>query len=48
MLSETDEVKQIKNIDLIFRVCIPLYFLQNVKKRNGEDIDYIKAILMNT
>ena len=27
MLNETDEVKQARNIDLIFRVCIPLYFL---------------------
>ena len=47
MLSETDEVKQAKNIDLIFRVCIPLYFLQDVKNRNGEETETIKDILMS-
>jgi hypothetical protein len=47
MLDETDEVKQVKNIDFIFRVCVPLYFLQDVRTRNGEETDTIKAILMN-
>ena len=47
MLDETDEVKQVKNIDFIFRVCIPLYFLQDVRHRNGEETESIRAILMS-
>jgi hypothetical protein len=47
MLHETDEIKQVKNIDFIFRVCIPLYFLQDVRHRNGEETESIKAILMS-
>ena len=39
MLNETDEIKQIKNVDFIFRVCIPLYFLYDVKTRNGEEAE---------
>jgi hypothetical protein len=48
MLDETDEVKQVKNIDFIFRVCIPLYFLQDVRHRSGEETESIRAILMST
>jgi hypothetical protein len=47
MLNETDEVKQVKNIDFIFRVCIPLYFLADVRTRSGEEAETIQAILMN-
>lgn len=39
MLDETDEIKQIKNVDFIFRVCIPLYFLYDAKTRNGEEAE---------
>lgn len=48
MLNETDEAKQIKNIDFIFRVCIPLYFLSDVRQRSDQDLETIKAILLNS
>ena len=47
VLHETDETKQIKNIDFIFRVCIPLYFLSDVRQRSEQDLEAIKAILMS-
>jgi len=41
MLAETDEKKQLKNVDFIFRVCIPLYFLSDVSKRSGGENETI-------
>lgn len=48
MLEETDEFKQLKNVDYIFRICIPLYFLSDVSERTGEEYEMIQAILMST
>ena len=47
MLNETDESKQIRNVDFIFRVCIPLYFLTDISRRSGEEYETIQAILLN-
>jgi hypothetical protein len=41
MLEETDELKQLKNVDYIFRICIPLYFLSDVSERTGEEYEMI-------
>lgn len=41
MLEEKDEKKQLKNIDFIFRICIPLYFLSDVKERSGSETQMI-------
>ena len=46
--AETDEQQQVKNLDFIFRVCIPLYFLSDMKKKTKQDkvqIDTISQIL---
>ena len=48
MLEETDERKQLQNVDFIFRVCIPLYFLSDVRSRSGSETSMIQDLLRST
>lgn len=47
MLDEAEERKQRKNVDLLFRVCIPLYFLSDVSEPRGNEPELIKQLLLN-
>ena len=45
MINETDESQQIENIDFIFRVCVPLYILNDVTRRDSQQAEAIRTIL---
>lgn len=46
---ETDERKQLKNLEFVFRVCIPLYFLSDVSQGQecDSEMDAIKRLLLS-
>lgn len=47
MINEVDEKQISKNVDLLFKVCIPLYFLHDVSEDRRLETESVKKVLMN-